>query len=794
MIKSLSVIACLCSMSFAQAHAQSSPQDLPEPPGEVHLPTLDGTDGFVITGSVFNDNMGAFLSAIGDINGDGFGDFAASQNNTGNDTAAQIAVVFGKATGIPASFKADTLDGSNGFVIKGVTRQPELRDEFTAISGPGDLNGDGIDDLVVGLGNNKAGSNAQAGQVFIIYGKNTAFGAELALADIDGTNGFRIDGFATSQLLGEALGGKGRGDFNNDGKADLLIGSRTAGGYVVFGQSSNFTHPFDLGSLDGSNGFAISNVTANDLTGSALAAVGDVNNDGIDDIIVGAMRTQVGDTSSAGAAYVIFGSASVFAASFDPSTLDGTNGFSVTGIAPNFSQTGTSVDGAGDFNGDGIDDIIIGTPGGAQAGRADVIFGSSSTFAATMSIGDIDATSGFTLIGDRSGTAFSAGDRLGNSVSGAGDFNGDGIGDILVGAEGAGPFANNQNGAAYVVFGANTNLPASMSSTALNGNNGLNLTGGNTGDTIGDSVSSGDINNDGRTDVIVGARGSDNGITDGGAAFVVYGKSSVAAPVPVVAAMLPGARSGFVGGPDITVFATVINGGTTLASNCSMARENGDFFIADVGFVETNPATNVVTGTPNAAFDLTAGQARSFILTLTPRQQAAFGQEIFPIIFCDNAFVQRVPGVNGVFLTIGNAAGPDILSISSTPDANGIITLPSGGASFMTVSATNIGIGDGSTGNADAVSVTASIRSTFPALPLTVTVCETDAMGNCKAPAAATVDMVIGNGASFIAVFVFGNGTEIPLNAATTRITLDLKNSGGSTLSSTSAAVRTTAP
>jgi FG-GAP repeat len=797
MLRIGSVIVCVALLNSGLALAQSGPLDRPGPPGEVHLPTMDGTDGFVLTGNAGSDNLGAFLSAIGDINGDGFGDFAASQNNVGS-TQAKIAVVFGKAGGIPASFKADTLDGSNGFIVSAaVPVPPAIRDEFTAVSGPGDLNGDGIDDLVVGLGNNKVGSKGQAGQVFVIYGKNTAFAAELLLADIDGTNGFRIDGAEQFLLIGERLGGHRRGDFNNDGKADLLIGSRTSGVYVVYGKASNFAHPFDLGTLDGSNGFQITKAANNDGSGNALAAAGDVNGDGIDDIIMGAKQTTIGNTNKAGAAYVIFGSTSAFPAAFDPSTLDGSNGFSITGIAPDFSATGTSVDGAGDFNGDGIADIIVGTPAGAQAGRADVIFGSNSGFSASLSLGDITAANGFTLTGERAGTAFSAGDQLGSSVSGAGDINGDNIADILVGAQAKGQSANNQNGEAYVVFGSSSALPASMVPTDLNGNNGLFLTGGNTGDTIGDSVSAADINNDGFSDLIVGSRGNDKVaggfiIGEVGAAYVVYGKMSAAAPVTIVAAMLPGARSGYVGGPDVSVFATVINGGNAPINNCSIARQNESVFVADVGFQETNPATNAITGTLNAPFNLTAGEAKTFILILTPRQQATSGREIFPIIFCDNAFVQRVPGVNGVFLTIGNAAGPDILSIAATPDANGIITLPdANGSSFMTVSTTNIGLGDGSTSNADEVSVTASIRTVSPALPLTITVCETDALGACKNTPTDEVGLVVGNGASFLAVFVSGNGTAIPLDAANTRITLDLKTADNKTLSSTSVAVRT---
>ena len=115
--------------------------------------------------------------------------------------------------------------------------------------------------------------------------------------------------------------------------------------------------PFELSSLNGANGFVINGIDAGDNSGFSVSTAGDVNGDGIDDIIIGARFADANGNNNAGESYVVFGSAMRFGASLDLSALNGTNGFVINGIdASDFS--GASVSAAGDVNGDGIDDII----------------------------------------------------------------------------------------------------------------------------------------------------------------------------------------------------------------------------------------------------------------------------------------------------------------------------------------------------------------------------------------------------------------------------------------------------
>ena len=146
---------------------------------------------------------------------------------------------------------------------------------------------------------------------------------------------------------------------------------------------------------------------------------------------------------------MVFGSAAPFAASFDLSSLNGTNGFVINGIDGN-DLSGRSVSSAGDINGDGFDDILIGayaaSPNGDESGESYVVFGSAAPFAASLDLSTLNGTNGFVING------ISAYDYSGYSVSSAGDINGDGFDDILIGAHYANPNGA-ESGESYVIFG-----------------------------------------------------------------------------------------------------------------------------------------------------------------------------------------------------------------------------------------------------------------------------------------------------------------------------------------------------
>ncbi len=143
--------------------------------------------------------------------------------------------------------------------------------------------------------------------------------------------------------------------------------------------------------------------------------------------------------------------------------------------------SGRSVSGAGDINGDGIDDLIIGAcgadPNGSASGESYVVFGRDTGFDAALELSELDGSNGFVINGIRRD------DRSGVSVSGAGDINGDGIDDLIIGAPGAG-LSGSASGESYVVFGRDTGFDAALELSELDGSNGFVLNGIDEGDLL----------------------------------------------------------------------------------------------------------------------------------------------------------------------------------------------------------------------------------------------------------------------------------------------------------------------
>src|ERR671932_354714 len=205
-----------------------------------------------------------------------------------------------------------------------------------------------------------------AGQSYVVFGSNSGFGASVNLSELNGSNGFAINGIATPDYSGRSV--SSAGDVNGDGFDDLIIGANRATpngifeagqSYVVFGSNSGFDASVNLSELNGSNGFAINGIAANDYSGYSVSSAGDVNGDGIDDLIIGAKYADPNGIRNAGQSYVVFGSNSGFGASLNLSELNGSNGFAINGIAAN-DESGLSVSSAAGVKCDGIDDLIIG--------------------------------------------------------------------------------------------------------------------------------------------------------------------------------------------------------------------------------------------------------------------------------------------------------------------------------------------------------------------------------------------------------------------------------------------------
>ncbi|AFZ31777.1 FG-GAP repeat protein [Gloeocapsa sp. PCC 7428] len=220
-----------------------------------------------------------------------------------------------------------------------------------------------------------------------MFGSSEGFTPVFDLASLNGSNGFRIDGSDLNDNLGSSV--SSAGDINGDGFDDLIVaafGSSSTNyietSYVVFGASRGFDSTLNAANINGSNGFRIDTPISSNRIGYSVSNAGDVNGDGFDDLLIGAKYTNPNGQEAAGTTYVVFGKASGFGSSINLADINGHNGFVINGI-DEYDVSGYSVSAAGDVNGDGFDDLIIGAPGSLlyrdQRGESYVIFGRDFT-------------------------------------------------------------------------------------------------------------------------------------------------------------------------------------------------------------------------------------------------------------------------------------------------------------------------------------------------------------------------------------------------------------------------------
>jgi hypothetical protein len=496
----------------------------------------------VLTGLAAGDQFGLSVSTAGDVNGDGYSDVivGANGNDAGGSGAGRAYIFFG----------GSSMNNVADIILTGAAAS----DNFgTSVSSAGDVNGDGYSDVVVGANFNDAGGS-NAGRAYIFFGGSSMNN----VADINLIGATASDNFGTSVSTA--------GDVNGDGYSDVIAGANLndAGGttagraYVYFG-GSVMNNVADV---------TLTGVAASDQFGISVSTAGDVNGDGYSDLIAGAINNDAGG-SNAGRAYVFFGGI----------VMDSTADVLLTGAAAN-DQFGSSVSTAGDMNGDGYSDLIIGAPqndaGGSGAGRVYLY----------------DYFMKNEIIPDLSMTGETTNNYLGISVSSAGDVNGDGYSDVIVGAFGYSSFT----GRVYIHFGG-----PSMDNIA-----DVIMTGEATSNIFGYSVSTaGDVNSDGYSDVIVGA--SDfSSLT--GRAYIFFGGINVDTVADVI---LTGGASGDQFGISVSSAGDVNGDGYSdvIVGAERYSSFTGRAYVYFGGASMNNSADVIITGTSASSFGTSVSSA-----------------------------------------------------------------------------------------------------------------------------------------------------------------------------------------
>lgn len=412
----------------------------------------------------------------------------------------------------PPFFNLNSTNTGTGFIIKAVSRGDLLG---YSVKGIGDINGDGIGDLLI----TAPGANSGYGAAYVIFGNKEGFPLEVNVNKLDGHDGFQI---TPSGSLNTGISGwaSGLGDIDGDGVNDFAINIRvydksstqsTRQLAVIYGNKEGFPANVTLNELTGSfGGFIVGDFISNTSYAIRFSETGDMNYDGVDDFAI---------TTPAGEAHVVYGSRSRFPSKFQVSNINGENGFNITDVGYSWS-----IAGGRNFLGNGEGAAFIGNyalqnaNGEIFSGGGYVILSNKGGFPASFSVSSLTGPNGFVVNGIK------AHDTAG-VVGGGYDINNDGYSELFISANAA----NGGTGQAAVILGWESDGFTSKDFFLynLNGKNGFIINGASDKEQVVFVTGTKDLNGDSIDDIIV----STNLVNSQGLVFIIYGRECFPAEI-----------------------------------------------------------------------------------------------------------------------------------------------------------------------------------------------------------------------------------------------------------------------